>query len=85
MIIFKKIKWRNFLSTGNTPIEIELNKAPTTLIVGTNGSGKSNLIESLLFIFGKKANKVKLKYFNEWRLYNLIMIDAIETTAPIDT
>ena len=50
MIIFKKIKWKNFLSTGNTPIEIELNKAPTTLIVGTNGSGKSTMLDALCFV-----------------------------------
>jgi DNA repair exonuclease SbcCD ATPase subunit len=50
MIVFKKIKWKNFLSTGNTPIEIELNKAPTTLIIGTNGSGKSTLLDALCFV-----------------------------------
>jgi DNA repair exonuclease SbcCD ATPase subunit len=50
VILFKKIKWKNFLSTGNTPIEIELNKAPTTLIVGTNGSGKSTLLDALCFV-----------------------------------
>lgn len=50
MIIFKKIKWKNFLSTGNTPIEIQLNKAPTTLIIGTNGSGKSTLLDALCFV-----------------------------------
>jgi DNA repair exonuclease SbcCD ATPase subunit len=50
MILFKKIKWKNFLSTGNTPIEIELDKASTTLIVGTNGSGKSTLLDALCFV-----------------------------------
>ena len=50
MILFKKIKWKNFLSTGNTPIEIDLNKAPTTLIIGTNGSGKSTLLDALCFV-----------------------------------
>ena len=60
MIIFKKIKWRNFLSTGNTPIEIELNKAPTTLIVGTNGSGKSTLLDALCFVlFNKPFRLIK--------------------------
>ena len=37
MIVFKKIKYKNFLSTGNIPIEIDLNKSHTTLIVGSNG------------------------------------------------
>jgi DNA repair exonuclease SbcCD ATPase subunit len=50
VILFKKIKWKNFLSTGNTPIEIDLNKAPTTLIIGTNGSGKSTLLDALCFV-----------------------------------
>ena len=50
MIVFKKIRWKNFLSTGNTPIEIELNKSPTTLIIGTNGSGKSTLLDALCFV-----------------------------------
>ena len=46
MITFKKIKWKNFLSTGNTPIEINLNKSSTTLVVGTNGSGKSTMLDA---------------------------------------
>jgi hypothetical protein len=40
MIRFNNIKWRNFLSTGNQFTEIQLNKNPTTLIVGENGAGK---------------------------------------------
>jgi len=50
VITFKKISWKNFLSTGNTPIEIELNKSPTTLIIGSNGSGKSTLLDALCFV-----------------------------------
>ena len=50
MIVFKKIKWKNFLSTGNTPIEIDLNKTSTTLMVGTNGSGKSTMLDALCFV-----------------------------------
>ena len=60
MIIFKKIKWKNFLSTGNTPIEVELDKAPTTLIVGTNGAGKSTLLDALCFVlFNKPFRLIK--------------------------
>ena len=60
MIIFKKIRWKNFLSTGNTPIEIELNKSPTTLIIGTNGSGKSTLLDALCFVlFNKPFRMIK--------------------------
>jgi len=44
MIIFKKIRYKNFLSTGNQPIEIELDKSATTLVVGSNGSGKSTYL-----------------------------------------
>jgi len=54
MINFIKIKWRNFLSTGNDFTEITLNKSSTTLIVGNNGSGKSTLLDALTFaLFGK--------------------------------
>ena len=60
MIVFKKIRWKNFLSTGNTPIEIELNKSPTTLIIGTNGSGKSTLLDALCFVlFNKPFRMIK--------------------------
>jgi DNA repair exonuclease SbcCD ATPase subunit len=50
MIVFRSIKWKNFLSTGNTPITIQLDKAPTTLIIGANGSGKSTLLDALCFV-----------------------------------
>ena len=54
MIIFEKVKWKNFLSTGNTFIEIPLNKAKSTLIVGQNGSGKSTLLDAIAYgLFGK--------------------------------
>ena len=54
MINFKSCKWQNFLSTGNDPIEIRLDKSPTTLIVGQNGAGKSTLLDALSFgLFGK--------------------------------
>jgi DNA repair exonuclease SbcCD ATPase subunit len=60
VILFKKIKWKNFLSTGNTPIEIELNKSSTTLIIGTNGSGKSTLLDALCFVlFNKPFRLIK--------------------------
>ena len=50
MIRFKKIKWKNFLSTGNTPIEVDLDKSNTTLVIGTNGSGKSTLLDAMTFV-----------------------------------
>ena len=58
MITFKKIKYKNFLSTGNTPIEINLNKSNTTLIVGSNGSGKSTLLDALCFVLFNKPFRI---------------------------
>jgi DNA repair exonuclease SbcCD ATPase subunit len=64
MILFEKIRWKNFLSTGNQYIEITLNKDDNTLIVGTNGAGKSTVLDALTFsLFGKpfrKINKAQL-------------------------
>jgi len=59
MIFFKKIKWKNFLSTGNSFNEIELGKSENTLIIGTNGSGKSTVLDALTFsLFGKPFRKI---------------------------
>jgi DNA repair exonuclease SbcCD ATPase subunit len=58
MITFKKIRYKNFLSTGNTPIEINLNKSNTTLIVGSNGSGKSTLLDALCFVLFNKPFRI---------------------------
>ena len=60
MIIFKKIRYKNFLSTGNTPIEVELSKSPTTLVIGKNGSGKSTLLDALCWaLFNKPFRIIK--------------------------
>ncbi len=59
MIIFKKIKWKNFLSTGNAFVEINLNKNPSTLIIGENGAGKSTILDALCFsLFGKPFRNI---------------------------
>ena len=54
MIKFEKIRYKNFLSAGNTFTEIDLNQNKTTLVVGTNGAGKSTMLDALSFaLFGK--------------------------------
>jgi len=60
MIIFKKIRWKNFLSTGNTFVEIELNKSQMTLMIGANGSGKSTMLDALCFaLFNRPFRLIK--------------------------
>ena len=59
MIIFKIIRWKNFLSTGNIFTEVVLNKTHTTLIIGENGAGKSTILDALSFVlFSKPFRKV---------------------------
>ena len=59
MIIFEKLKYKNFLSTGNSFSEIDLQAAPTTLVVGQNGAGKSTMLDALSFgLFGKAHRKI---------------------------
>lgn len=49
MILFEKIRWKNFLSTGNQYSEVDFQQNKTTLIVGTNGAGKSTVLDALTF------------------------------------
>ena len=59
MINFKYVRWKNFLSTGNNFTEIQLDKNPTTLIIGENGAGKSTILDALCFgLFGKPFRNI---------------------------
>lgn len=59
MITFKKIKWKNFLSTGNQWSEIDFQKSHTNLVIGTNGAGKSTMLDALTFVlFNKPFRKI---------------------------
>ncbi len=59
MIEFQKLRWKNFLSTGNSFTELHLNTHKNTLIVGENGSGKSTILDALSFaLFGKPFRKI---------------------------
>ena len=68
MIEFKSVQWKNFLSTGNSPNKVLLNKSPTTLIIGKNGEGKSTILDALCFaLFGKPFRNI-----NKGQLVNSI-------------
>jgi len=59
MILFRTLRWRNFLSTGNTWTSVDLTSYKTTLVVGHNGAGKSTLLDALSFaLFGKAHRNI---------------------------
>ena len=59
VIIFEKIRWKNFLSTGNQFTEVCLNEKRATMIVGSNGAGKSTILDALCFsLYGKAFRKI---------------------------
>ena len=59
MILFKKLRYRNFLSTGNTFTDIDLTRSKTTLVIGHNGAGKSTMLDALSFaLFGKPHRNI---------------------------
>ena len=58
MILFKRISYKNFLSSGNIPIEIDLSISQLTLVVGINGSGKSTLLDALCFVLFNRPFRI---------------------------
>lgn len=68
MIVFRSVQWKNFLSTGNSPNKVLLDKSQTTLIIGKNGEGKSTILDALCFsLFGKPFRNI-----NKGQLVNSI-------------
>jgi DNA repair exonuclease SbcCD ATPase subunit len=60
MIVFRNIKFKNFMAVGETPVEIDLTASKTTLLVGQNGAGKSSMIEAISFaLFGKPYRSIR--------------------------
>mgnify|MGYP001496055337 FL=1 len=81
MILFKELTYKNFLSTGNNPIKIDLNKSRSTLIVGTNGTGKSTILDAISFaLFNKPHRNVK-----RGGLVNSVNGKACEVTIEFET
>lgn len=81
MIHFKSCEWKNFLSTGNDPIKILLDRSPTTLIVGQNGAGKSTLLDALSFgLFGRAHRDI-----NKSQLINSINGKGAVVTVEFST
>ena len=79
-IHFKHIKWKNFLSTGDTFTEINLDSRASTLIVGVNGAGKSTLLDALSFaLFGKPHREI-----NKPQLVNSVNAKNCEVEVQFD-
>jgi DNA repair exonuclease SbcCD ATPase subunit len=83
LIVFKVIRYKNFLSTGNIFTEIYLNKDNSTLIIGENGSGKSTLLDSLSFVlFGKSYRNInKPQLVNTITSKNMVVELEFSTTT----
>lgn len=80
MILFKTVSYKNFLSTGNTPNVILLNRVPSVLITGQNGSGKSTILDALCYgIFGKPYRNI-----NKPQLMNTVNEKNLEVEVEFE-
>ncbi len=80
MIVFKYVRWKNLLSTGNQFTEIQLDRNPTTLIIGENGSGKSTILDALCFgLFGKPFRNI-----NKPQLLNSVNMAGCEVEIEFE-
>lgn len=75
MIVFKKLRWKNLLSTGNDFIEVDLCGNKKTLVIGTNGAGKSTMLEALCYVlYNKSFRKInKPELLNSINNKNLVV------------
>ena len=75
MIVFKVIRWRNLLSTGNLFTEVNLIDSPSTLVVGENGAGKSTLLEAVSYaLYGRPFRRInKPQLINSINQKNLMV------------
>tara|TARA_Y100000310_G_scaffold237105_1_gene240361 strand:- start:2948 stop:4657 length:1710 start_codon:yes stop_codon:yes gene_type:complete len=80
LIVFKYVRWKNLLSTGNQFTEIQLDRNPTTLIIGENGSGKSTILDALCFgLFGKPFRNI-----NKPQLLNSVNMAGCEVEIEFE-
>lgn len=78
-LIFESISYKNFLSSGNAPTKIELNRTTTTIIIGKNGAGKSTILDALTFVlFGKPFRNI-----NRGQVVNSINCRQCEVTLDL--